>query len=187
MSSWPARDVARVARPLPVAGPLPGGRRLRPVRERGRSPRSGILKSSAPAAMRRPRSRSASTRGSCWRGWWCAASALERVFSERDAHRGTQPTPARGRLSGAIAVVRSSIFPGRAAGFVVASAGLFWLTARAFDDRRPGATDLWGGLSVGAYLLFARVLSCRFRGHPRGLAVIGTLRSLLGGFAARSR
>jgi hypothetical protein len=45
------------------------------------------------------------------------------------------------------------------AGFVVASAVLFWCTARAFDARRPVRDAVFAiGLSVGAYLLFARVL-----------------------------
>lgn len=45
------------------------------------------------------------------------------------------------------------------AGFVLASAALFWLTARAFDDRRPMRDALAALLiSVGAYLLFVRVL-----------------------------
>jgi putative tricarboxylic transport membrane protein len=45
------------------------------------------------------------------------------------------------------------------AGFVIASAILFWLAARAFDPRRPVRDALFAvGLSVAAYLLFARVL-----------------------------
>jgi putative tricarboxylic transport membrane protein len=45
------------------------------------------------------------------------------------------------------------------AGFVVASAVLFWCTARAFDARRPVRDAVFAiGLSLGAYLLFARVL-----------------------------
>jgi putative tricarboxylic transport membrane protein len=45
------------------------------------------------------------------------------------------------------------------AGFVVASAGLFWLTARAFDSRHPIRDVLYAaGTSVCLYLLFARVL-----------------------------
>jgi len=44
-------------------------------------------------------------------------------------------------------------------GFVVASAALFWLTARAFDSRRPLRDAAFSVvISVGAYLLFARVL-----------------------------
>lgn len=45
------------------------------------------------------------------------------------------------------------------AGFVIASAGLFWLTARAFDDRHPWRDAAYAvGTSVSMYLLFARVL-----------------------------
>ena len=44
-------------------------------------------------------------------------------------------------------------------GFVVASAPLFWCTARAFDPRRPLRDAAFSvAISVGAYLLFARVL-----------------------------
>ncbi|MGE0815996.1 MAG: tripartite tricarboxylate transporter substrate-binding protein [Vicinamibacterales bacterium] len=45
------------------------------------------------------------------------------------------------------------------AGFVVASAVLFWLTARAFDPTRPFRDAIAAvGLSVAAYVLFARLL-----------------------------
>ena len=44
-------------------------------------------------------------------------------------------------------------------GFVVASVPLFWCTARAFDSRRPFRDAAYSiAISVGAYLLFARVL-----------------------------
>ena len=53
------------------------------------------------------------------------------------------------------------------AGFVIASAGLFWLTARAFDARNPLRDALFAlGVSIGAYLLFARVLQLSL---PAGL------------------
>jgi putative tricarboxylic transport membrane protein len=45
------------------------------------------------------------------------------------------------------------------AGFVVAAAVLFWLAARAFDPRHPLRDGLFAaGISVSAYVLFARVL-----------------------------
>jgi putative tricarboxylic transport membrane protein len=45
------------------------------------------------------------------------------------------------------------------AGFVIASAALFWLTARAFDPEHPGRDAAFAlGVSIGAYLLFARAL-----------------------------
>jgi putative tricarboxylic transport membrane protein len=45
------------------------------------------------------------------------------------------------------------------AGFLIASAVLFWLVARAFDERRP-VRDAGCAIAVsaGAYFLFARVL-----------------------------
>ena len=44
-------------------------------------------------------------------------------------------------------------------GFVLASAALFWCTARAFDSRRPLRDGVYSVvISVAAYLLFARVL-----------------------------
>ena len=44
-------------------------------------------------------------------------------------------------------------------GFVVASAALFWSTARAFDSRRPYRDAVFSiVISVSAFLLFARVL-----------------------------
>jgi putative tricarboxylic transport membrane protein len=53
------------------------------------------------------------------------------------------------------------------AGFVIASAALFWLTARAFDQRHPIRDALFAlGVSAGAYLVFARVLQLSL---PAGL------------------
>ena len=46
-----------------------------------------------------------------------------------------------------------------AAGFVIASAALFWLTARAFDAAHPIRDAVYAAaVSVGAYILFARML-----------------------------
>lgn len=45
------------------------------------------------------------------------------------------------------------------AGFVIASAGLFWFTARAFDARHPFRDAVFAAaISIGSYVLFARVL-----------------------------
>lgn len=45
------------------------------------------------------------------------------------------------------------------AGFVIASAMLFWFVARAFDERHPVRDAAFAvAVSVGAYLLFARLL-----------------------------
>jgi putative tricarboxylic transport membrane protein len=58
----------------------------------------------------------------------------------------------------AIAIVLNVILI-EAAGFVIASLVLFWLTARAFDPRHPVRDAIAAVvLSVGAYLLFVRLL-----------------------------
>jgi putative tricarboxylic transport membrane protein len=54
------------------------------------------------------------------------------------------------------------------AGFVLASAVLFWFVARAFDPRHPLRDGLFAAaVSSGAYLLFARVLDLQL---PAGFA-----------------
>ena len=53
------------------------------------------------------------------------------------------------------------------AGFVITSAVLFWLTARAFDQRHPARDALFAaGVATGSYLLFVRVLNVTL---PAGL------------------
>ena len=53
------------------------------------------------------------------------------------------------------------------AGFVIASAVLFWCTARAFDDGHPRRDAIYAvAVSVGGYLLFARLLQLTL---PAGL------------------
>ena len=52
-------------------------------------------------------------------------------------------------------------------GFVIASAGLFWLTARAFDHTHPVRDALFAfSVSVGAYVVFAHLLQLSL---PAGL------------------
>jgi putative tricarboxylic transport membrane protein len=63
-------------------------------------------------------------------------------------------------------VVLDLIFMERA-GFVITSAVLFWLTARAFDERHPARDALFAiGVATGSYLLFVRVLNVTL---PAGL------------------
>lgn len=53
------------------------------------------------------------------------------------------------------------------AGFVFASAALFWCTARAFDDGHPVWDAFFGvGTSAGAYLLFDRALNLTLPAGP---------------------
>ena len=92
----------------------------------------------------------------------CGLGAGASIFLARPSSPSrTDATAGRGGGSLALIALGAVLYLGLAepAGFVVASAGLFWLTARAFDDRRPWRDLLFAiGLSVSAYLLFARVL-----------------------------
>jgi len=70
-------------------------------------------------------------------------------------------TSAPGLGSLALIVAGAACYLGLAerAGFVLASSALFWLTARAFDNRRPLRDAVFAvGLSFATFLLFARLL-----------------------------
>jgi len=91
----------------------------------------------------------------------CGLGAGASILRARRSPGSTDTLPGHGGGSLALIAVGAILYLVLAepAGFVVASAGLFWLTARAFDDRRPWRDVFFAaGLSVGAYLLFARVL-----------------------------
>jgi putative tricarboxylic transport membrane protein len=91
------------------------------------------------------------------------ACAVAAVFDGRRSRR-TLRTPSAiapaWRPIGLIAAgVAAHLALAERAGFVIAAAALFWLTARAFDGRHPIRDAVFAvGLSVGAYLLFARGL-----------------------------
>ncbi len=66
----------------------------------------------------------------------------------------------------ALAVLLNIVLIERA-GFILASIPLFWLTSRAFDARHPWRDAILAvSLSVGAYLVFARLLQISL---PAGL------------------
>ncbi len=72
-------------------------------------------------------------------------------------------TPARQLPWRSLALIASGAIANLAlaerAGFVIASALLFWCVARAFDERRPLRDATWAlGLSVASYLLFTYAL-----------------------------
>jgi putative tricarboxylic transport membrane protein len=81
------------------------------------------------------------------------------------ALRGSRATIDQGEVSRwrglaplAVGIALNLVLAERA-GFVMASAVLFWCTARAFDTRHPARDALFAVLvSAGAYLLFTRVL-----------------------------
>ena len=53
------------------------------------------------------------------------------------------------------------------AGFITASTAMFWLTARAFDDRHPVRDAVFAVvMSVAAYALFARLLQLSLPAGP---------------------
>ena len=85
-----------------------------------------------------------------------------RAASRRNADAGRSTMDAgRWRPAALIAVgMALNLVLMEQAGFVLASAALFWLTARAFDRQHPGRDALFAlAVSTGAYLLFVRVLT----------------------------
>jgi hypothetical protein len=95
----------------------------------------------------------------------CAMAAMieRRRSREHDATRAPASTP----VLLIAAAGAAHLLLAESAGFVIAAAVLFWLTARAFDARHPLRDALFAiGLSVAAYLLFARALDLTL---PRGV------------------
>ena len=93
----------------------------------------------------------------------CAiAATIERRRSRaRDAARAAASAP----VLMIAAAAAAHLLLAESAGFVIAAAVLFWLTARAFDARHPLRDALFAiGLSVAAYLLFARALDLTLPG-----------------------
>jgi putative tricarboxylic transport membrane protein len=90
-----------------------------------------------------------------------AAVRAGRTSSRPDAGPGWRPAALL-----AAGVVLDLAFMERA-GFVITSAALFWLTARAFDQGHPARDALFAaGVATGSYLLFVRVLNVTL---PAGL------------------
>jgi putative tricarboxylic transport membrane protein len=97
----------------------------------------------------------------------CAAAASREAF--RTARRSTEgKTPPGWKAIALVATgIASSLVLAERAGFVAASAALFWFTARGFDSRHPARDALFAlAVSLGAYLLFARVLELQL---PAGI------------------
>jgi putative tricarboxylic transport membrane protein len=112
----------------------------------------------------------------------CAVSALvagrrsKRDSSSREhfrvVERGLQPPRSRSNMSAGsvwwigLAVV-INLVTAESIGFVTASTAVFWLTARAFDDRHPVRDGLFAvAMSVCAYLLFGRLLHLSLPAGP---------------------
>lgn len=104
----------------------------------------------------------------------CGGAALLEAFRTPRARLSERPqesadrvrAPAEWRLAVLIAAgVVLNVALMEDVGFVPASALLFWLTARAFDKRHPARDALFAaGVSIGAYLLFVRVLQVTLPG-----------------------
>jgi putative tricarboxylic transport membrane protein len=87
----------------------------------------------------------------------CALAAMVSAWRRRRVVKTTRPD---WRAVGLIAAgVALDVLLVERAGFVIASAILFWLTARAFDAGHPLRDAAFAvGVSAGAYVLFARLL-----------------------------
>jgi putative tricarboxylic transport membrane protein len=82
-----------------------------------------------------------------------ATSGRDATRRGEDGRPGWQPVALLG------AGIALNILLAESAGFPIASAVLFWCTARAFDARHPARDAAFAVvISLGAYLLFARVL-----------------------------
>ncbi len=98
--------------------------------------------------------------------FWAGATVLETVRASGASTRGGAGSAWRpaALIAAGIALDLALMEP---AGFVVASAALFWLTARAFDERHPARDAVFAiGVSAGAYLLFVRVLNVTLPAGP---------------------
>jgi putative tricarboxylic transport membrane protein len=99
-----------------------------------------------------------------------ACCAIAAVITGRRARESRSPTATavRWRPLGLLALAALAYLAlAESAGFIIAAAVLFWLTARAFDSHRPLRDILFAfTLSTAAYLLFARLLDLTL---PAGL------------------
>jgi putative tricarboxylic transport membrane protein len=85
-------------------------------------------------------------------------AALRGVWRSNEPRAETRPFAATPVVLLAIGVVLHLLLAERT-GFISAAAVLFWCTARAFDDRHPVRDGIAAlAISVGSYVLFARVL-----------------------------
>ena len=78
----------------------------------------------------------------------------------RSQPRDAEPSQPKWRSLGLVGIgIALNLALAESAGFVIASALLFWVVARAFDERHPVRDAAYAvAVSVGAYLLFARLL-----------------------------
>ena len=90
----------------------------------------------------------------------CVGSALLETVRGRRTLTMSSAGPRWGSVALLAAGMAVELALMEAAGFVLASAALFWLTARAFDRQHPGRDALFAlTVSTGTYFLFVRVLN----------------------------
>jgi putative tricarboxylic transport membrane protein len=98
----------------------------------------------------------------------CAIAAF--VVGRKADRMTTAPRP-RIKISGSVWWIAIGLIANLAMaetiGFIIASTMMFWLTARAFDDRHPMRDALVAVvMATGAYLLFGRLLQLPLPGGP---------------------
>jgi putative tricarboxylic transport membrane protein len=98
----------------------------------------------------------------------CAVAAL---VSGRTMNRAVSWRISRPRLSGTVWWIGIALVINLAmaetVGFIAASTAMFWLTARAFDDRHPIRDGLFAiATAVAAYLVFGRLLQLPLPAGP---------------------
>ena len=96
----------------------------------------------------------------------CAIAAL--VLGRGSA--ATVPRP-RFRISGTVwwigLALVANLAMAQTVGFITASTTMFWLTARAFDDRHPSRDAVFAVvMAIAAYLLFGRLLQLPLPASP---------------------
>jgi putative tricarboxylic transport membrane protein len=100
-----------------------------------------------------------------------AACAMAAFATGAAAKRAASARQSRTRISGGIwwigLALAANLAMAETIGFVPASTAMFWLTARAFDDRHPVRDVVFAiVMSISAYLLFGRLLQLPLPGGP---------------------
>jgi putative tricarboxylic transport membrane protein len=100
-----------------------------------------------------------------------ALCALAALVAGRAGSGAVASRPARAKNSGSVwwigVALVINLAMAETVGFVLASTSMFWLTARAFDDRHPVRDVLFAvAMAIVAYLLFGRLLQLPLPAGP---------------------
>src|SRR6185503_12088747 len=97
----------------------------------------------------------------------CLAAAALEIFRRRQSSQQQGAGPGGRVIALLFAGIAIDLALMERAGFVPASAALFWCTARAFDPGHPKRDVAFAlGISTGAYLLFAHLLELPLPAGP---------------------